>query len=146
MGNGSRPLVEVELRSNDKYILVKGDSVSFRLESKHENPTNKRAVHVVVTKEVDRTHKGKVCSLSVKDKYGQIEYVDRGGKKHKILFYLIDWFDPSKTIDIYPSLNVEFNILECSNQIKRAVRIRPLMLPLTKEERMKKMKEKMIRE
>merc|ERR1712228_497316 len=140
--NGSRPLIEVEIRSNDRYILVKGDQVSFRLESKHENPTNKRAVHVVVTKEVDRTHKGVVNSLDENSEYGQIEYVDRGGKKHEIFFYLIDWFDPSQTIDIYPSLNVEFNILECANQSKRAVRIRPLTLPLTKEQRHKLEKEK----
>merc|ERR1712003_216492 len=74
--------------------------------------------------------------------YGEIEYHDRGGKKHTIYFYLSEWFDPN--IDIYQGLSVEFNIL--SSSTPRAVRIRPLELPLTKEERLLKKQQKIQKE
>eukprot|EP00485_Elphidium_margaritaceum_P010980 CAMPEP_0202700330 /NCGR_PEP_ID=MMETSP1385-20130828/13515_1 /ASSEMBLY_ACC=CAM_ASM_000861 /TAXON_ID=933848 /ORGANISM="Elphidium margaritaceum" /LENGTH=1206 /DNA_ID=CAMNT_0049357483 /DNA_START=8 /DNA_END=3628 /DNA_ORIENTATION=- len=155
-GGHVKQLIEVQTHSNEHYILVKGDLVEFRTESKQENPTKKRAVQVVVTKEAERTHHGVVHKLQKQlqhlphvdlnassttlqkymNLYGEIEYYDErgGGHKRQIWFYLSEWFDPA--VEIYEGLPVEFNVLEGHNsQKQRAVRLRPVIVPLTKQQR-----------
>ena len=66
--------------------------------------------------------------------YGEIKYEDREREPLTVSFVSMDWLDPS--VEMYIGLKVEFNILEMTGSHgsqTRAVRVRPLEVPLTME-------------